>query len=229
LLASLEVSTRSCSVALFDLEKGTAVAELALSTEQESSTTLLPGLEKLLKEKGLTPDSITALAVAVGPGSFTGIRVGIATAEGFCMPHALPAYGISTLDGLAENLREAGVLGEALVLIDAQRGECFVGRYQVEAGSFKELEPAAIWTLQKIADHLQEKTWVAGPGALKYETELKNASNHKGQWVDSALHQPSALSLARIAYRQWKTGLRPSFESLKPLYLRIPAVDEKRP
>src|SRR6185369_8955229 len=113
-LPILEVSTRISSVALLDPVTGEELAELTLSSEMESSTTLIPGLEKLLIQKGLTANDLTAIAVAVGPGSFTGIRVGIATAEGLCMPSNLPAFGISTLDGLAENLRFAGVRGEVL-------------------------------------------------------------------------------------------------------------------
>ncbi len=228
MLASLEVSTRLCSVALFDLEKGMPVAELVLPADKESSVTLLPGLEGLLKEKGLTASAITALAVAVGPGSFTGIRVGLATAEGFAMPQALPVYGVPTLDGLAENLRTAGIFGEVLCLIDAQRGECFAGHYQIESQSFRELEPAAILNLPAIAEKISVSTWVVGPGALKYENELKKLTVSKGQWVENPLHQPSAMSLARIAYHQWKTGKKPMVCDLKPFYLRIPAVDEKR-
>jgi tRNA threonylcarbamoyladenosine biosynthesis protein TsaB len=181
-----------------------------------------------LNEKGLKPASITALAVALGPGSFTGIRVGIATAEGIAMPQRLPVYGISTLDGLAENLRAAGILGEALCLIDAQRGECFVGHYQIKEIGFKELEPATIWSIQKIADHLQKDTWVAGPGALKYETDLQKMNVGNGRWVAENLHQPSAFSLAGIAHKQWKAGARPKLETLTPIYLRLPAVYEKK-
>jgi tRNA threonylcarbamoyladenosine biosynthesis protein TsaB len=228
LLASLEVSTRLCSVALFDLEKNVPIGEMLLSQDQESSVTLLPGLEKLLKEKDLKPTDITALAVAVGPGSFTGIRVGIATAEGFSIPHQLPVYGVSTLDGLAENLRWAGRFGEGLCLVDASRGECFVGRYRIEADGFHEIEPAAIRTLTQIGELLQSKKWVIGPGALKYENELKKIDG-QAQWVEAALHVPSAMSLARIAHGRWKTDERPSLEDLKPLYLRIPSVDEKKP
>jgi len=229
LLASLEVSTRLSSVALFDLEKGQSVGETFLSNDQESSVTLLPGLEKLLQQNQLKAQAITALAVALGPGSFTGIRIGIATAEGFAMPQGLPVYGVPTLDGLAENLQAAGQRGEALCLIDAMRGECFAARYSLDEAGFHELEPATIWTLEKIAQNIGEKTWVVGPGALRYETDIKKLSGTRGQWVAADLHRPSAFSLARIAYRRWKGGERPGLESLRPLYIRLPSVEEKKP
>jgi len=229
LLASIEVSTRVSSVALWDLKTGQEKAELLLSSDKESSVTLLPGLKTLLESNGLTGKDITAIAVALGPGSFTGIRIGIATAEGLAMPSHLPVFGISTLDGLAENLRAAGHLGNALGLIDAGRGECFVGQYLIEKESFRETTAPAILKIEALKDLIRDKAWVIGAGFLKYEKEIKESLGAKGQWVEAGLHDPKASSIARLAYHQWQSGLRPGLETLKPLYLRIPSVDEKKP
>jgi len=229
LLASIEVSTRISTVALFDLAKGQEVAQSVLPTNVESSATLLPALQALLTAQGLTAKDITAVAVALGPGSFTGIRVGIATAEGLAMPSHIPVFGISTLDGLAENLRLAELQGEALCLIDAQRGECFAGRYFIEKENFREMAPPQILKVERLTDIIQDKAWIAGAGFLKYEKEIKASLADKGKWVDGTLHDPQAMSIARVAYRHWKSGLRPSLETLKPLYLRVPSVDEKKP
>jgi tRNA threonylcarbamoyladenosine biosynthesis protein TsaB len=229
LLASIEVSTRISSVALFDLAKGQEVAQSALPTHVESSATLLPALQALLAAQGLTAKAITAVAVALGPGSFTGIRVGMATAEGLAMPSHLPVFGISTLDGLAENLRLAGLQGDTLCLIDAQRGECFAGRYFIEKETFQEMAPPQILKVEKLAELIPDKAWIVGAGFLKYEKEIKASLADKGKWVEGALHDPQATSIARVAYRQWKSGLRPSLDTLKPLYLRVPSVDEKKP
>src|SRR5208282_2805732 len=99
LLAAIEVSTRISSVALLDLVTGEELAEMALPADWESSVTLIPALEALFTDKGLTVQGLDAVAVSIGPGSFTGIRVGMATAEGLCMPGNLLAFGISTLEG----------------------------------------------------------------------------------------------------------------------------------
>jgi tRNA threonylcarbamoyl adenosine modification protein YeaZ len=229
LLASIEVSTRISSVALLDLKTGCEVAQTPLAAHLESSATLLPALQTLLTAQGLTAKDITAVAVALGPGSFTGIRVGIATAEGLAMPSDLPAFGISTLDGLAENLRSGGLKGEAFCLIDAQRGECFVGQYFIEKETFRETAPPLILKVERLADLITHKAWVAGAGFLKHEKEIKDSLGDKGKWVDGMFHDPQAMSIARLAYRQWKSGLRPSLDTLKPLYLRVPSVDEKKP
>lgn len=229
MLAAIEVSTRISSVALFDLEKGQEVAQSVLPTHVESSATLLPALQALLTAQGLMAKDITAVAVALGPGSFTGIRVGIATAEGLAMPSHLPVFGISTLDGLAENLRSAGLQGETLCLIDAQRGECFVGRYSIEKETFRETALPQISKVERLADFISDKAWVVGAGFLKYEKEIKTSLADKGKWIEGELHNPQAMSIARAAYRQWKSGIQPSMDTLKPLYLRIPSVDEKKP
>jgi tRNA threonylcarbamoyladenosine biosynthesis protein TsaB len=227
LLAAIEVSTRISSVALLDLITGEELAEVSLPADWESSVTLIPALETLLNEKEMTPQDLAAVAVSVGPGSFTGIRVGIATAEGLCLPSNLLAFGISTLDGLAENLRAAEMQGEALCLVDAQRGECFVGHYEIGKDDFKELEPPQILGFEKIHTILKGRAWIVGPGALKYEKEIREGMGTQGMFAFTAHHQPRALSIARLAYRQWQAGKRPTIDQLKPLYLRPPAVDEK--
>jgi tRNA threonylcarbamoyladenosine biosynthesis protein TsaB len=227
MLAAIEVSTRISSVALLDLVTGEELAECALPNDWESSVTLIPALEAILKQKDLTAQDLAAVAVSTGPGSFTGIRVGLATAEGLCMPSSLLAFGISTLDGLAENLRSAEMQGEALCLIDAQRGECFVGHYQVDKDHFQLLEEPQILPFDKLSVLLKGRAWVVGPGALKYEKEIRESLGTQGMFAFTALHQPKAMSIARIAYRRWQGGERPTIGQLQPLYLRPPSVDEK--
>jgi tRNA threonylcarbamoyladenosine biosynthesis protein TsaB len=229
MLAALEVSTRISSVALLDPVTGEELGELALSSEVESSSTLIPGLDEILRTKGLGPKNLTAVAVAVGPGSFTGIRVGIATAQGLCMSSKLPAYGISTLDGLAENLRAAGLTGEALCLVDAMRGECFVGHYSIQKEGFSELSAPSIVAVDKLGLIPRGKVLAAGPGAMRYEKEIRGSLASQVSLAPPHLHSPSAMSVGRLACRQWKAGKKPGFEQLTPFYLRPPSVEEKRP
>ena len=228
MLAAIEVSTRISSVALLNLATGAELAEAALPTDWESSVTLIPALETMLKKQGLNPKDLSAVAVSVGPGSFTGIRVGIATAEGLCLPSNLLSFGISTLEGLAENLRAAELQGEALCLIDAQRGQCFAGHYEIGKDKVQELEPPKILGLEEFNLVLKGKTWIVGPGALKYEKEIRESLGVMGLFAFNEVHQPKAMSIARLAYRQWQAGLRPALGDLKPLYLRPPAVDEQK-
>jgi tRNA threonylcarbamoyladenosine biosynthesis protein TsaB len=228
LLAAIEVSTRISSVALLDLVTGEELAEADLPADWESSATLIPALEAILQQKGFTVQDLAAVAVSIGPGSFTGIRVGIATAEGICMPSNLLAFGIPTLDGLAENLRYAELHGETLCLVDAQRGECFTGHYEVTADDVHELEPPQILGIESLHSVIQGKTWIVGPGALKYEKEIRESMGTQALFAFNAFHKPRAMSIARLAYRRGKWRSRPTIKDLKPLYLRPPAADEKK-
>ena len=228
MLAAIEVSTRISSVALLDLVTGDELVEADLPSDWESSATLIPALETMLQQKSMTVQDLAAVAVSIGPGSFTGIRVGIATAEGICMPTNLLAYGIPTLDGLAENLRYAQLYGEALCLVDAQRGECFAGHYEITEDDVHELEPPQILGIERLHTAMHGKAWIVGPGALKYEREIREGMGTQAIFAFNAFHKPRAMSIARLAYRRWKWRSRPTIQDLKPLYLRPPAVDEKK-
>lgn len=227
MLAAIEVSTRISSVALLDLVTGEELAECPLPGDWESSVTLIPALEALLKQRDMTAQDLAAVAVSTGPGSFTGIRVGLATAEGLCMPGNLLAFGIPTLEGLAENLRYNEMQGEALCLLDAQRGECFVGHYEITKDETRELSAPQILAVEQLAGLLKGRAWIAGPGALKFEKEIREALGTQGMFAFTQQHQPKAMSIARLAYRKWQAGERPTLDQLKPLYLRPPSVDEK--
>src|ERR1039458_265343 len=198
MLAAIEVSTRISSVALMDLVTGEELAEMSLTDQWESSITLIPALETILNKMDMTPQDLAAIAVSTGPGSFTGIRVGIATAQGLCMPSHLMAFGIPTLEGLAENLRAGGMTGEALCLVDAQRGECFTGSYRIEKEEIITLAPPRILPVGGLQSALGEKTWIVGPGALKYEKEIRESLGGGGLFVSSGLHHPKAMSVARV-------------------------------
>ncbi len=215
-------------MAVLDLIGESEPEEMRLPDDQESASVLVPALEELLSHRGATAQDLVAVAVSVGPGSFTGIRVGLATAQGLCLPSQLPAFGVSTLDALAENLRTDGWYGEALVLIDAQRGECFTGHYQVEPDGILIVEPPRIVAPEAMPAMLQQgRVWVVGPGALRYEADLRRFLGADAMFAFTASHRPRAASVARLAFQMWQAGYRPPVSDLQPIYLRDPAPDEK--
>lgn len=228
MLAALETSTRACAVALWDLSSGVLLEETFLPEDAEGAATLLPTLKDLLDRQGATVGDLEAAAVSVGPGSFTGIRVGLATVQGLALPGGLGVFGIPTLLGLAENLRRDGLAGEALSLLDAQRGECFVGRYRVEPNGVTPLGEPRILAPAALADLAVGPVWLVGPGAVKHEAALRQALGERARFAPEPLHRPSATSVASLAHRRWKAGERPALETLQPFYLRIPTPVERK-
>jgi tRNA threonylcarbamoyladenosine biosynthesis protein TsaB len=175
----------------------------ALAERVSRPRSVLEDIDALLREVGVEPSELDALAVGTGPGSFTGVRIGLATARALAFALDLPAAGVSTLDVLA-----AGAPG-AVSVIDAKRGEVFV-RLDAEPRCARpdELD-------------LEEGTLCVGDGALRYRATLED----QGAVIppdESDQHVPRARFLASLA------GEFGPAEAIEPLYLRVPDAERRR-
>jgi tRNA threonylcarbamoyladenosine biosynthesis protein TsaB len=187
-------------------DTATDVATSALVTDGEllgerasRAATLLEDVDALLRQAGMHTGDIEALAVGIGPGSFTGVRIGLSTARGLALALDVPVAGVSTLDALA-----AGAQG-ALPVIDARRREVFVpGR--VLAPAELDLEPGRL---------------CVGNGAVRYR-EVLEAKGAEIPPDGDARHLPRARFHAALA-RDFGSA-----EEVEPLYLRLPDADKTR-
>src|SRR5579862_108551 len=189
----------------FDTATGAATSALVddgevLGERVSRAQTLLEDVDALLRQAGAHPSDLDRLAVGVGPGSFTGVRIGLAVARGLALALDIPGAGVSTLDALA-----AGA-PEALPVIDAKRREVFVlldGEPRVLAPADLPLEPGRI---------------CVGDGALRYRTLLEESGAVVPPDGDER-HRPRARFHAALA------GEPGSVDEIEPLYLRLPDVD----
>lgn len=170
-----------------------------LGERRSQALTVLEDVDALLRQGGARSGDLDAIAVGIGPGSFTGIRIGLATARGLAFALSLPLAGVSTLDCLA-----AGAPG-ALPVIDARRREIFVGGDEPRCLDPRELE-------------LAPGTACVGDGAVRYRGVLE-ASGAVIPADESELHLPRARFHAALA-----TGFGPP-ELVEPLYLRVPDAE----
>jgi tRNA threonylcarbamoyladenosine biosynthesis protein TsaB len=164
---------------------------------------VLEDIDRVLREAGVEPDELDALAVGTGPGSFTGVRIGLATARALAFALDLPAAGVSTLDALA-----AGADG-AVPVIDAKRGEVFA-----------RLDAEPLCTKPDELD-LEPGTLCVGDGALRYRAILED----QGAVIppdESDQHVPRARFHASLA-----RDFGPA-EAIEPLYLRVPDAERRR-
>ncbi len=207
---ALDTASPRGSVALAD--DGEVKGEVRLFTSDGHSRRVLPAVAFLLDSLGLAPREVQAYAVTTGPGSFTGVRVGLSTAQGLALAAGAPCFGVSTLDVLAHRI--VGAAPTLVAMIDAYRDQVFAALYDGEAraleGPFAE-EPAAF--LRRV----RGRAAFLGDGAARYAREIRAAV------PDAVLPERStylAGTLARLAGPRIERGLGVPAAALRPLYLR---------
>ena len=171
------------------------------------SERLLPTLNELMAEAGARPAELSGVAVCLGPGGFTSLRIGVATAEGLGLT-GLPTWGFSAFELRAEALRQAGVVGPCWILLDGQRGEAFHQRWEAEA-----TEPAAKSSLAALAERIGAEPWWAPEAFLpKAEAVLTTPR--------IALDDEGAATLAGLVVLARRVAQGPPEAPLVPFYLR---------
>ena len=164
-LLAIESAGQEASAALLRGEE--LVAEIACPPGAGVAETLLPRVHELLSGAGLGLDAIAAYAVSVGPGSFTGLRIGIATVKGLAFGSACPVVPVPTLAALARSAGRTGAT--AVALLDARRGELFAGAWERGGERAHASVPEGIYRPQELAPHLPEGALLVGEGIALLE------------------------------------------------------------
>jgi tRNA threonylcarbamoyladenosine biosynthesis protein TsaB len=215
LILGLDTSGRQGSVALLRAHGAELIAiELAPVSGGHYSERLVPTIAELLARHGLERSAIGLIAVASGPGSFTGLRVAIATVKGLAEPFAIPVVAISVLQAVA---LASSVEGNVVPALDAQRNEVFFGNYLLAPTA---PEPARM-EREGLCNFLDFSTHLAAPPARVFTPDAVLAERLHEAGADAhLLARPSAEAYARIAYRKFLAGERADIATLDANYLR---------
>ena len=226
MILAFETSAKAASVAL--LSKGILLGETYQNTGLTHSQTLLAMAEELLKNCGQTVDDITAVAVAAGPGSFTGVRIGVAAAKGFAWGKELPCYGVSTLEAMATAL---GVWdGYIVPAMDARRNQTYTAIFRAEAGKLTRIMEDSAISVEELGEKLknfEKSIFLVGDGANLCYNQLQKEVPGLVLPPEHRLHQ-RASGVALVAQQMLDDGLPGDGASLTPNYLRLSQAERER-
>jgi len=230
LVLAFDTASEQVAIAL-GLRDGGAielVADADFEASRQALSALLPAVQAMLSESGHHPRDLAEIVVGRGPGSFTGVRIGVATAKGIAHGLGVPLYGVGTLDAVAwRSSAYEGLLG---VIGDAMRKEVYPALFRIEAGSVRRLAPDTVAHPESVVQawtKLDEPVLVVGNGLRKYR-ELFDRPDHGLVLGDSALWPPSGAGLlaayaASIADGSRTDGLP---GDLLPIYTRLSDAEE---
>ncbi len=225
-ILAFETSAKPASVAL--MEKETLLAESYQNTGLTHSQTILSMAENLLKSCGLTPKDVDAVAVAAGPGSFTGIRIGVAAAKGFAWGLELPLYGVSTLEAMARSLAlDSGIICAAM---DARRNQVYNALFQVEGGKLQRLREdraISLVELEKDLEGFHQDIFIVGDGAVLCYNAISKG-NPKFHPVPEHRRHQRATGVALAAFAQIQKGFTADAAAMQPNYLRLSQAERER-
>jgi tRNA threonylcarbamoyladenosine biosynthesis protein TsaB len=213
----VDTSTLVGSVAVTRKEQ--VLAEYILQVRHTHAQHLPLLIERILADCGITFDTLDALAVTIGPGSFTGLRLGMATVKGLAYAARKPIVGIPTLLALAQNLPFAPY--PICPMLDAKKKEVYCGLYRDRGDGIvsMEWEDRAI-SPQKLAAHIRDKTIFLGDGSRLYQDLLKQTLGVKAVFLPDNYHILRASNVGRLAYERLKEGKEDNIFALTLRYLR---------
>jgi len=212
----VDTATPVCSVAAAD--SNGRHCELLLARKQTHARHVMTMTEQVLTQLDCGLEELTHLAVSCGPGSFTGLRIGISTVKGVALAHNLPVFTLPTLELLA--YQAYGWQGAIVPMIDARRQEVYLGAYRWEKGGLVEVVPPTVGSPERVADDIQGPLLLLGNGALAYREQLRHRINEKLHFAAQAWNAPHALTAA-LALVSGGWSIEPvSAAEVMPIYLR---------
>lgn len=218
LILALDTATPTCSIALTsgDLDSGEIVAALSLDSGVTHSRRLLGSIDQMFQEIDYDLKMVSAIAVGLGPGSFTGLRIGMATAKGMAHGTGLPLIGISSLDSIAVTIRDERLI---CVLLDARKKEVYARFYRSDNNGFaRPCTDHVVLSPAKIAHQIEEPVLMAGDGVDVYSEELVEILGDRME--KAKISYPSAEMIGLLSGELYREEQFLDIAAAEPTYVR---------
>ena len=216
--ATVCVSEDEKALGLYTIDNGLTQSEL-----------LLPMAEDLLSSLKLSFNDIELYATSVGPGSFTGVRIGVSLVKGLAFGKNIPCVGVSTIEALAENL--SGLKGIIVPCMDARRGQVYSATFRYDGNTLERITDDRAIALSALAEELKayegENIYLCGDGYGVAKKALSDAGISLCE-TQELLILENAASVARVAKKKYDAGETLSDAEISPIYLRMPQAERER-
>ncbi|HMF51308.1 MAG TPA: tRNA (adenosine(37)-N6)-threonylcarbamoyltransferase complex dimerization subunit type 1 TsaB [Candidatus Saccharimonadales bacterium] len=241
-ILGIDTATSIASVAL--VEDGHSIAEelhdrrratIEAATVQlgaNHTEFILPSIQSLLDKTHTALSSLSGIAVTVGPGSFTGLRIGLATVKGLAYECGIPVVGVSTLHSHAARVRNfSGLIGS---LLDARKSEVYVACFRCDGGDLRRLTGDAVTSVKSVIELLQkygvgqsESVLLIGDGAIAHKAGFVDAFGASVAISDGTEYGAVAAQVARLAEQRFRCRSVDDIGALEPAYLRLPEAESR--
>jgi tRNA threonylcarbamoyladenosine biosynthesis protein TsaB len=218
LILAIDTSTQSASIALLDDSE--ILCEININLGVNHSVVVLPAVHDLCRISHIEIGNIDLYACTRGPGSFTGLRVGISTVKGIALATGKPAVGVSTLDALAYNL----VNSEMLVcpMLDARKNQVYTALYRTKPDNILEIkEHERIVNVRHFLSNIDDKTLFVGDGAMKHASLIRDSLPDKSFFATRTHQSVRAATVGHLGANKYNKGDLLNPDDLTPVYLRL--------
>ncbi len=226
-ILGIETSTKTGSVAIVS-EDG-VVAQYSLNIEVTHSERLMSTVDRVLKDTGLAVHDLDGFSVAIGPGSFTGLRIGLSTVKGLALATGKPIAAVPTLQALAWNLPYS--VYPVCPLLDARKNEVYAALYRFAGTALVQVLPETAISIFRLAHQISEKVVFTGEGSRIFRNGIQEVFGERAVFAPHSAALPSGAKVAEIGLDMIKNGRQAEPDRLTPLYIRRPEAEvvwEKR-
>ena len=230
-ILAIETSAIEGGIALMD--ETYLIGEYRLNVSSRHAERIMVSIDHLLEQSRTTLGDLDALAVSIGPGSFTGLRVGLATAKGLAVGANLPLVLVPTLEGMAAAFPYAHPL--IAPFVDARKGEVYTALFDAEKGKLDRLQKdqaippdLALNSIIQISEEMKRPVLFTGDGTIKYRALLQKKMGKQACIPARAFQYSSAAHVAELAFERFLNGEVTPPDMANPVYLRASAAELKR-
>jgi tRNA threonylcarbamoyladenosine biosynthesis protein TsaB len=220
-ILGIETSTKTGSVAIVS-EDG-VVAQYSLNIEVTHSERLMSTVDRVLKDTGLAVHDLDGFSVAIGPGSFTGLRIGLSTVKGLALATSKPVAAVPTLQALAWNLPYS--MYPVCPLLDARKNEVYAALYRFAGTALVQVLPETAISIFRLAEQISEKVVFTGEGSLIFRKGIQEVFGERAVFAPHSAVLPSGAKVAEIGLDMIKSGRQVEPDRLTPLYIRRPEAE----